>query len=771
MEKGRIRFRSGFALYHDPSLDDKFSSEGADGIARRVRRWKRNQVSLLVLAPDLKWMGSDELSEWHRICREEGMPILLASVASLTRPDFSYFRRLNQELRTHLWKGHVLFLHSQEASAAVRGFLPTLLIHPVEISPDRAAEVVDGPEAPEEVRKIVADYARSIHPYLPQTAKTMIGKPGGRFSIRRKLLSIITGIVVLSSVVIITLTGDLFKKLSTVLIQDYNLSLSRMIGDALDSDLDNVYAWGRLLGSGQESPQSFFAKNASAVSVALLKRDGKTDTVKAESIHLNEALSKDYGVAEAEIISFLQSDKAEELFSASPDLPVFSPLVRADGSLLLALSLWLEPEDRIQLIILSPERLFARYRSARQTEIFRLLLVDARGRLISTTESNEMQGIENLPIVKSMLRSPVDNGSQIFESGGHEYLGSFRILKNGFGVISLVPADRAFEAVYRVQRQNVLIVVMILTVAFIIVYLFSRTLTLPIVELLHAARKIEQGDYTVQIKPTTRDEIGSLTKAFMEMVHGLRERQKIKEEFGKFVNPEIAERAIQGSLRLGGEKKHCTVLFTDIRGFTQFSESRQPEEVVDFLNRYFTAMVDSVTVTDGVVDKFIGDAIMAHWGALLPQKDEAKRAVNSALLMRQSLIDLNHSFALEGIPHINFGLGINTGPVIAGQVGSEKRLEFTVIGDAVNLASRIEYLNKEFGTDILISESTRRILGDDYLLVAMPSVLIRGKTEPQLTYAVLGRKNDPEAPRSLEQLREQLRITYRPGMPEGTDEP
>lgn len=770
MEKGRIRFRSGFALYHDPSLDDKFSSEGADGIARRVRRWKRNQVSLLVLAPDLKWMGSDELSEWHRICREEGMPILLASVASLTRPDFSYFRRLNQELRTHLWKGHVLFLHSQEASAAVRGFLPTLLIHPVEISPDRAAEVVDGPEAPEEVRKIVADYARSIHPYLPQTAKTMIGKPGGRFSIRRKLLSIITGIVVLSSVVIITLTGDLFKKLSTVLIQDYNLSLSRMIGDALDSDLDNVYAWGRLLGSGQESPQSFFAKNASAVSVALLKRDGKTDTVKAESIHLNEALSKDYGVTEAEMISLLQSDKSDEFFNASPDVPVFSPFVRADGSLLLILSLWLDSEDTVQLIVLSPERLFARYRSARQTEIFRLLLVDGQGRLISATDG-AIQKIEDLPIVQSMLRSPVDNGSQLFESEGHEYLGSFRILKNGFGVISLVPADRAFEAVFRVQRQNILIVVMILTVAFIIVYLFSRTLTLPIVELLHAARRIEQGDYAVQIKPSTRDEIGSLTVAFMQMVHGLRERQKIKEEFGKFVNPEIAERAIQGSLRLGGEKKHCTVLFTDIRGFTQFSESRQPEEVVDFLNRYFTAMVDSVTVTDGVVDKFIGDAIMAHWGALLPQKDEAKRAVNSALLMRQSLIDLNHSFALEGIPHINFGLGINTGPVIAGQVGSEKRLEFTVIGDAVNLASRIEYLNKEFGTDILISESTRRILGDDYHLVAMPPVPIRGKAEPQLTYAVLGRKNDSEAPRSLKQLRERLRIAYRPGMPEGSDEP
>lgn len=770
MEKGRIRYQSGFALYHDPSLDDKFSSEGADGIARRIRRWKRNQVSLLVLAPDLKWMGSNRLSEWHRICREEGMPILLASLASLARPDFSYYRRLNQELRTHLWKGHVLFLYSQEASAAVRGFLPTLLIHPVEISPDRAAEVVDGPEAPEEVRKIVADYARSIHPYLPQTAKTMIGKPGGRFSIRRKLLSIITGIVVLSSVVVITLTGDRFKKLTTVLIQDYNLRLSRMIGDALDSDLDNVYAWGHLLGSGKSTPQSFFAKNASAVSVALLKRDGRTHNVKAGSIHLNEALSKDCAFTEAEMISLLQSDKIDEFFNASPDVPVFSPFVRADGSLLLILSLWLDSEDSVQLIVLSPERLFARYGGAGQTDIFRLLLVDGKGRLISATHG-AIQKIEDLPVVHSMLRSPVDNGSQLFESEGHEYLGSFRILKNGFGVISLVPTDRAFEAVFRVQRQNILIVVMILTVAFLIVYFFSRTLTLPIVELLHAARRIEHGDYALQIKPSTSDEIGSLTVAFMQMAHGLRERQKIKEEFGKFVNPEIARRAIQGGLRPDGEKKHCTVLYIDIIGFTRFSESHQPEVVVDFLSRYFTAMVDSVTVTDGVVDKFIGSAMIAHWGAILPQKDAARRAVNAALLMRRSLIDLNHSFALEGIPHINSALGINTGSVIAGQIRSEKHLEFTVIGDAVNLASRIEYLNKEFGTDILISESTRRILGDDYHLVAMPTVPIHGKVEPQLTYAVLGRKNDPEAPRSLKQLRKQLRIAYRPGMPESCDEP
>ncbi len=768
MKKGRILFRSGFALYHDPSLDEKFSSERGNDIVRRLRRWKRNGVSLLVVAPGLRWAGSTELAEWHRLCREEGITILLASVASLERPDYAYYRRLNQELRTHLWKGHVLFLYSQSATDVVRGFLPTLLIHPIEISPQRAAEVVDGPEAPVSVRKIVEGYARSIHPYLPQDVRPVaIQKPGGRFSIRRKLLLIIMGIVVLSSVVTITLTGDLFERLSAVLIQDYNLSLSRMIGDTLESDLDNVHAWGRLLSSGQENPQTFFTKNPPAVAVARLERE--KGMIRAESVALNGELSREYGLTESAFVSMLESDRGEELFHASPYMPFVMPSLREDRAPLLVLTVLLD-DGRVQLIFVSPDRLFARYRSVRQTEIFRLLLVDGQGQLISTTEVDERKGVEGLPIVQSMLRSPVDNGSQIFTADGRRYLGSFRILKNGFGVISLVPADRAFEAVYRVQRQNILILMMILTAAFVIVYLFSRTLSMPIVELLYAARRIQQGDYTVQIKPTTRDEIGSLTRAFMEMVHGLRERQKIKEEFGKFVNPAIAERAIQGSLRPGGEKKVCTVLFSDIRGFTRFSESRQPEEVVEFLNRYFTAMVDSITITDGVVDKFIGDAIMAHWGALLSQQDEAKRAVNSALLMRQSLIDLNQVFAMEGIPHIHFGLGINTGPVIAGQVGSEKRLEFTVIGDAVNLASRIEYLNKEFGTDILVSESTRRILGDEYRLVAMPPVRIRGKVDPQQTYAVLGRINDPDAPKTLQELRQKLRIEFRPGMPEDSHE-
>lgn len=759
MEKGRIQFRGGFSLIHNPTLDEKFSSNaGPEDIARRVRHWQKNGVSLLILAPSTRWLGSEPLSAWHRICREEGMAVILLSNASLARKDFLYYRRVNQDVRAALWKGHVLLLYSGDVLPAVRAYLPTLLIHPVEIQPDRAVEAADLACTPDElqgVRSVVRDYARSIHPYLPTLGRAQDPVRKTRFSLRFKLLSITTAIVVLSSLITIFVATDLFKRLSSVLIQDYNLSVSRMIGQSLDTELENIFAWSRLVVGGQEKAPLLFERNPSVVGLATVHVSARGGEASLDAVHLNPLLEKEYGLDAAWLKAFVAKQAISVFLDVPAELPAYRSVSVEAHPALLTIFLR-QDEDRLLLVFLSPEKLFAGFRGARSSGVFRLLLVDGTGHLISSDEISRSEGVvvEDLPIVQAMLRSPIDNGSQIFSYGKTEYLGSFQILKgSGFGVISIVPSSRAFEAVYRVQRENLLILVLILTVAFVFVYLFSRTLSLPIVDLLHATHQIEQGNYSVSIEPTTRDEIGALTRAFVDMAGGLRERQIIKEEFGKFVDPGIAERAIQGSLRLGGEKKICTVLFVDLRNFTGFSEAREPEEVVDFLNRYFTEMVDCVTVTEGVVDKFIGDAIMAHWGALVPQKDEARRAVNSALLMRSALRELNRTLSSEGFPHMRFGVGINTGPVIAGQVGSQKRLEFTAIGDAVNLASRIEYLNKQFATDILVSESTRRLLGDQYRLVPMEPVHIRGKTELQQTYAVLGRLDDPEAPETLDDLR------------------
>ena len=175
------------------------------------------------------------------------------------------------------------------------------------------------------------------------------------------------------------------------------------------------------------------------------------------------------------------------------------------------------------------------------------------------------------------------------------------------------------------------------------------------------------------------------------------------------------------------KEKQSLIMFTDIRGFTSISEDLEPEEVVEFLNEYLTKMVECVDRTGGVVDKFIGDAIMAEWGILVSKGNDTENAVNSALMMRKELQEYNRDRAEKNKPLIKMGAGINTGPVLAGQIGSEDRMEITVIGDAVNLASRIEALNKPFGTDIIISEDSYNLVKDIFAVEKMAPIMVKGK--------------------------------------------
>ena len=244
---------------------------------------------------------------------------------------------------------------------------------------------------------------------------------------------------------------------------------------------------------------------------------------------------------------------------------------------------------------------------------------------------------------------------------------------------------------------------------------------------------------------------------------GLKERERLKDAFGRFTNSKIAEKAAHGELNLGGETKVVTVFFSDIRSFTEISEKLEPYEVVEFLNAYMTRMVDCVVQTGGVVDKFIGDAIMAVWGS--PEsagspKADALNAVRTALLMRSSLIDFNKDRGGDKKPIIRIGCGINSGPVIAGQIGSKSRMEYTCIGDTVNFASRTESLNKPLCTDILITEDTYNLVKDEVDVEVMPTVTVKGKAKPQHMYAVVNMRKEldipgagPDGPKSLAEIR------------------
>jgi adenylate cyclase len=253
-----------------------------------------------------------------------------------------------------------------------------------------------------------------------------------------------------------------------------------------------------------------------------------------------------------------------------------------------------------------------------------------------------------------------------------------------------------------------------------------------------ALKKLEQAEYVHVVPVKTGDEMEDLATGFNTMVDGLRERDKLRTTFGKYMTQTVMEHLLKGKVELGGETLPVTILFTDIRSFTTISEAMSAHDLVELLNEYFTDMVGIVIQEDGVVDKYIGDAIMAVFGAPVPKTDDAKRAVRAAVRMRAALVELNVRLEKKGKPVIKTGIGIHTGEVIAGNIGSEARMEYTVIGDAVNLASRLESNTKDLGVNVLISQQTHDLIGDEFETRPVKEITVKGKTKPVMTYEVVG---------------------------------
>jgi class 3 adenylate cyclase/CHASE2 domain-containing sensor protein len=213
----------------------------------------------------------------------------------------------------------------------------------------------------------------------------------------------------------------------------------------------------------------------------------------------------------------------------------------------------------------------------------------------------------------------------------------------------------------------------------------------------------------------------------------------IKGAFGKYISKDLMHEIVEQKreLKLGGDKREVTVFFSDIRGFTPISEKLAPEELVHLLNEYLTEMTDLVMKYDGTVDKFIGDAVMALWNAPLTQKEHAELACKSAIEQIKKLRELKEKWESEGLPPIDIGIGINTGSAIVGNMGSEDRFDYTAIGDTVNLAARLESLNKEKGTNIIISQSTYDLVKDKFKTKPLGEVKVKGKSKAVKVYELI----------------------------------
>ena len=254
-----------------------------------------------------------------------------------------------------------------------------------------------------------------------------------------------------------------------------------------------------------------------------------------------------------------------------------------------------------------------------------------------------------------------------------------------------------------------------------------------------AVRKLGHGEYVKIAGVDTGDEFEALARAFNTMLDGLHERDRLRTTLGKYMTASVMEHLLAGEVQLGGESIMTTILFADIRDFTSISEHMDARAIVSLLNEYFTDMVDVVIREDGVVDKYIGDAIMVVFGPPVARGDDALRAVRAAVGMRQALVELNERLAKRGIKPIAVGIGVHTGEVVAGNIGSERRMEYTVIGDAVNVASRLETATKALAVPILVSTDTYELVKDQVDARLVGKVAAKGR-ESVVAYAVLGLK-------------------------------
>jgi len=239
----------------------------------------------------------------------------------------------------------------------------------------------------------------------------------------------------------------------------------------------------------------------------------------------------------------------------------------------------------------------------------------------------------------------------------------------------------------------------------------------------------------------------------MLIIDDISNEKRVRNTMSRYFTEEVAEQLlVDGASALGGTSQEVSVLFSDIRGFTSLSESIGPRETVSMLNDYFSVMVDEITLQHGILDKFIGDAMMAIFGAPFSSENDADNSVKSAISMMTKLSDFNTQRANQGHAAIDIGIGISSGEVILGNIGSDKRMDYTVIGDTVNLASRLEGTNKHYGTRVLISETTKQLLKGSYTLREIDRLRVKGKNEPAIIFEILDHYNDTTFPNRDETL-------------------
>ncbi len=408
--------------------------------------------------------------------------------------------------------------------------------------------------------------------------------------------------------------------------------------------------------------------------------------------------------------------------------------------------------------------------------IFRSLLEDLRGTRYSSQSISTNTGVVELIMVDAQGIIRGHNDIKMLEKrfqplpGLKPYTGGPLLIQDyltpegekrfeiAVPILQIIPGatEKYLGAVYVRMSQSVIDVVvkqaaikmvlvtgLLMILGLVAALILSRYLTQPINELVGGVLAIASGDLNQELQVSRTDELGELTSAFNEMASSLREKELIKGAFSTYVSSQVMEQVLRdpGQLALGGARKRVTCLFADIRGFTSMSESMEPERVVSIINAYLSLQTEIVLRNEGMLDKFVGDCVMAVFGLPFAKNDDALRAVRTAVEIQAAVHELNQTRARAGQRTVTIGVGVNTGDVVAGNMGSSQKMDYTVIGDAVNLAARLEE-NAEGGT-ILVTEGTYQEVKNRVAAEKLAPISVKGKKEKVPVYSIRGFKAPP----------------------------
>jgi adenylate cyclase len=395
------------------------------------------------------------------------------------------------------------------------------------------------------------------------------------------------------------------------------------------------------------------------------------------------------------------------------------------------------------------------------TEI--ILALDGGERPVFTTSATALGDRDQQELAS--LRKRVAQGWVELSLAGAPRVG-YGFTFEPFGWFCLVTEERQifFREVTEITTQNAIILAAASAVSVLLLLLFSGYLTSPITRMVAAMQEIIRNhDLSERVRVEYRDELGTLAHTFNLTIDELdkaynqiknfafravlakKHEQEIRSIFQKYVPNEVIDRFFKNpESLLIGEDRVLAILFSDIRGFTAITEQMQAHQMIASLNSYFSLMVDKIMERYGIVDKYMGDAIMAFFGAPVQHTDDALQAVTAGLDMQEVLIEFNVQQRKLGQAQFQIGIGIDYGEVTVGNIGSEKKMDYTVIGDSVNLASRLERLTKIYKQDVIISESVYREISKALPCRLIDKVLVLGKTQAQRIFTVKKQLNEQE---------------------------